>query len=193
MDSTQDLTQFLRKWSDGDEQALEHLTPIVYRELHRIAQHYIRQERPEHTLQATALINEVYLRLIDWKRVDWKNRAHFFSVSAQLMRRILVDFARSRKYAKRGAGVQIVSLDEAATVSRDRAGDIAAVDEALKRLEAMDPRKGQIVELRFFGGMSIEEIAALLKVSTRTVLREWDLAKAWLHREIRGEKSMHSR
>jgi RNA polymerase sigma factor (TIGR02999 family) len=178
----------LRKWSDGDEQALEQLSPIVYRELHRIAQHYMRNERPEHTLQATALINEAYVRLIDWKNVHWNNRAHFFSVSAQLMRHILVDAAKSRNYDKRRA--KLVSLDEAAVVSGDRAAEIVALDEALQRLKAIDPRKVQIVELRFFGGLSMEEIAAALKISSRTALRDWDLAKAWLHRDIRGNDAV---
>ena len=178
----------LRKWSDGDEQALEELSPVVYRELHRIAQHYMRNERPEHTLQATALINEAYVRLIDWKNVQWNNRAHFFSVSAKLMRHILVDAAKSRNYDKRRAN--LVSLDEAAVVSADRVAEFVALDEALQRLNAIDPRKAQIVELRFFGGLSIEEIAAALKISSRTVLRDWDLAKAWLNREIRGDAAV---
>src|SRR5262249_17499151 len=161
----------LQRWSDGDEQALETLTPILYKELHRMAHRYMRQERPGHTLQTTALINEAYLRLIGWKNVRWQNRAQFFGVSAQLMRKILVDFARSRSYAKRGAGARVISLEDAPAVSRDRARDILALDMALERLAAIDPRKSRIVELRFFGGLSLEETAEVLKVSSRTIRR----------------------
>ena len=144
-------------------------------------------ERPGHTLQTTALINEAYLRLVRWKNVRWQNRAHFFGVSAQLMRKILVDFARSRNYAKRGAGAHVLSLDHAPAVSHDRARDILALDDALKQLAAIDPRKSQIVELRFFGGLSLEETAEILKVSSRTIRREWELAKVWLGREMSAE------
>jgi len=183
------ITQLLRDWSDGDEQALEKLTPLLYEELHRMAHGYMRRERSDHTLQTTALINEAYVRLIDWKSVRWQNRAQFFAVAARLMRRILVDFARSRNYAKRGGrGRQMVSLDEASPVSPDRAGAILALDDALQSLSALDARKSQIVELRFFGGLTIEETAEVLSVSSRTVLREWDLAKAWLSRELDAEK-----
>jgi len=179
-----ELTVLLRKWSEGDEEALQKLTPLLYKELHRMAHRCMQQERPDHTLQTTALINEAYLRLIDWKNVRWQNRAHFFGVSAQLMRRILVDFARSRNYAKHGHGVRPVSIEEMPVVAMDRSPEILAVDEALQRLAQLDPRKSQIVELRFFGGLSLEETAEVLKVSSRTVLRDWDLAKAWLRREI---------
>jgi RNA polymerase sigma factor (TIGR02999 family) len=184
MSASQEITRLLQSRSDGDEQALAKLTPVLYKELHRMAHRYMRQERPGHTLQTTALINEAYLRLIGWKNVRWQNRAHFFGVSAQLMRKILVDFARSRNYAKRGSGARVVSLEEAPGISRDRAGDILALDEALQTLAAIDPRKGQIVELRFFGGLTLEETADVLKVSSRTIRREWELAKVWLGREM---------
>lgn len=187
MFASEEITQLLRGWSDGDEQALEKLTPILYKELHRMAHRYMRQERPGHTLQTTALINEAYLRLIGWKNVRWQNRAQFFGVSARLMRKILVDFARSRNYAKRGAGARVISLEDAPGVSTDRARDIVALDEALERLAAMDARKSQIVELRFFGGLSLEETAEVLKVSSRTIRREWELAKTWLGREMTAE------
>jgi RNA polymerase sigma-70 factor, ECF subfamily len=190
MSSSQEITQLLRAWSDGDDQALGRLTPLLYEELHRMAHRYMRQERSDHTLQTTALINEAYLRLIAWKNVRWQDRAHFFGVAAGLMRRILVDFARSRNYAKRGGGVRMtVSLDEAAAVSRQRAREIVALDEALHNLAVIDARKSRIVELRFFGGLSVEETAEVLSVSSRTVLREWDLAKAWLNRELCDEKA----
>lgn len=152
-----------------------------------MAHRYMRHERPGHTLQTTALINEAYLRLIGWKNVRWQNRAQFFGVSAQLMRKILVDFARSRNYAKRGAGAHVLSLEDVPAVSRDRAGDILALDGALQRLTAIDSRKSQIVELRFFGGLSLEETAEVLKVSSRTIQREWELAKVWLAREMNAE------
>jgi len=190
MPSNDEITQLLRAWSEGDHQALARLTPLVYTELHRMAHRYMRQERSNHTLQTTALINEAYLRLIDWKNVRWQNRAHFFGLAATLMRRILVDFARSRNYAKRG-GVDrsMVALDEAAAVSRDRALEILTLDEALQSLAVIDPRKSQIVELRFFGGLTLDETAEVLGVSSRTVVREWDLAKAWLKRELGAEKA----
>jgi RNA polymerase sigma factor (TIGR02999 family) len=187
MPASQEITLLLQRWSDGDEQALEKLTPILYRELHRMAHRYMRQERPGHTLQTTALINEAYLRLIGWKNVHWQNRSQFFGVSAQLMRKILVDFARSRNYAKRGAGARVISLEDAPVVAPDRDRDILALDGALERLAVIDPRKSQIVELRFFGGLSLEETAAILKVSSRTVRREWDLAKTWLGRAMSVE------
>jgi len=183
--SAHDVTQLLAAWSDGDPAALERLTPLVYRELHRLAKAYIHQERPGHVLQTTALINEAYLRLIDWKEARWQNRAHFFGVAAQLMRRILVDFARARQQAKRGGAARQVSLDEAAAVAVGRGTELIALDEALQQLSAIDPRRGRMVELRFFGGLSEEETAEVLRVSPRTVRREWSLARAWLHRELR--------
>jgi len=182
--SPPDVTQLLHAWSEGDERALEQLMPLVYQELYRLAKHYMARERPGQTLQVTALVNEAYLRLIDWKNVRWQNRAHFFGVSAQLMRRILVDFARSRHYSKRGGEAHHVSLEEAAVVSQERDADLVALDDALNALAAIDPPQSQVVELRFFGGLSVEETAEVLKISPRTVMREWSLARAWLYREI---------
>src|SRR3989475_2110260 len=179
-----DITQLLRAWSEGDESALEKLTPLVYREMYRLAGHYMGGERPGHTLQATALVNEAYMRLIDWKNVQWQNRAHFFAVSAQMMRRILVDYARSRKNQKRGGDVCRVTLDEAFVFSKEKRPDLVALDTALERLAELDARKSKVVELRFFGGLSVEEAAEVLKVSPFTVHRDWRLAKAWLHREL---------
>jgi RNA polymerase sigma factor (TIGR02999 family) len=189
MSSPDEVTALLRDWSDGKEEALQKLMPLLHRELHQLAHRYMRGERPGHTLQTTALINEAYLRLIDWKNVQWKNRAHFFGVSAQLMRRILVDFARVRDNLKNGAGVRELSLEEVPTFSQDRAREIVALDEALRSLAAFDPRKSRIVELRFFGGLSVEETAEVMNVSPRTVLRDWDLAKAWLHRELSADSN----
>ena len=182
--SSNEVSQLLLAWSDGDQTALEKLIPLVYEELHRLARHYMSRERPGHSLQTTALVNEAYLRLVDWEVVRWQNRAHFFGVAAQMMRRILVDFARSRQYAKRGGDVRHVSLAEAAVVSEERGADFIALDDALRGLAVIDPRKCQVVELRFFGGLSVEEAAEVLKVSPRTVMREWSLAQAWLHREL---------
>ena len=179
-----EITQLLLAWSDGDETALTQLAPLVEAELRRLAQRYLSHERSGHTLQTTALVNEAYLRLIDWKNVHWQNRAHFFAVSAQLMRRILVDHARHRKYRKRGGDAIRVSLTEAVNVVQERSADVLALDEALQSLATLDPRKSQIVELRFFGGLSVEETAEVLKVSPRTVMREWGLAQAWLYREL---------
>ncbi len=184
---TDDVTRLLRAWSAGDEQALEKLTPLVYEQLHRAAQRYMAGERPGHTLQTTALVHEVYLRLVDCRQINWQDRAHFFAVSAQLMRRILIDFARSHNYQKRGGGVANVSLDEALTVSNKPDMNLLALDDALQSLASVDARKGKIVELRFFGGLSIEETAAVLKVSEETVVRDWRLSKAWLLREMGGE------
>jgi RNA polymerase sigma factor (TIGR02999 family) len=178
------LTQLLSAWSDGDKAALEQLMPMVYQELHRLAARHLAHERVGHTLQTTALVHQTYLRLIDQKRVRWQNKAHFFGIAAQLMRRILVDYARARRYAKRGGGAPVVSLDEAATVSVEKASELIAVDDALTRLSELDARKSRVVELRFFGGLSVEETAEVLKVSPNTVLREWRTAKAWLHREL---------
>ena len=186
--SPHEVSQLLQAWSDGNEEALDKVIPLVYEELHRLARHYMSGERPGHTLQTTELVNEAYVRLVDWKNVRWQNRAHFFGVAAQMMRRILVDFARSRHYAKRGGEAQRVSLAEAAVVSAERCEDCIALDEALESLAAIDTRKGRIVELRFFGGLSVEETAEVLKISCRTVMREWSLAQAWLHRELVGGK-----
>jgi len=182
--SPKEITRLLAAWGDGDESALSDLTPLVYEELHRLAHHYMSGERVGHTLQTTALVNEAYLRLIDWKNVRWQNRAHFFAVSAQLMRRILVDFARTRGYQKRGGGARPVTLDDAALVADDNGTDMVALDEALTALAELDARQSRVVELRFFGGLSVEETAEVLKISPGTVRRDWSLARAWLHREL---------
>ena len=179
-----DITRLLVAWNNGDEAALADLTPLVYEELHRLASRYMGRERAGHTLQTSALVNEAYLRLIDWKNVQWQDRAHFFAVSAQLMRRILVDFARAKAYAKRGGGALHLDLEEVAVVSPDRGTDIVALDEALTALAALSPRQSQVIELRFFGGLSLEETADVLKVSVGTVRRDWSLARAWLHRAV---------
>jgi RNA polymerase sigma-70 factor, ECF subfamily len=181
--SEQDVSALLRAWSDGDEAALSHLTPIVYEELRRLARYYMGRERSGHSLQATALVNEAYLKLVDCKRMRWENRAHFFAVSAQLMRRILVDHAR-RHNLKRGAGVQHVELEDSAVIGAMRDEDLVALDEAMQALAQIDPRKAQVVELRFFGGLSVAESAEVLKVSSVTVMRDWSTARAWLYREI---------
>lgn len=183
-----ELTQLLRAWGDGVEGALEQLAPLVENELRRLAHRYMSRERPGQTLQTTALVNEVYLRLIDSQQVTWQNRAHFFAISARMMRRILTDFARSRNYLKRGGGAIQVSWDEALFVSEEPDSDIVAIDDALRRLAAVDTRKSQVVELRFFGGLSVEETAEVLKVSQETVMRDWKFAKAWLMRDLSGEK-----
>ena len=184
--TTNELTGLLQAWSNGDRQALDKLAPRVQEELHRIAERYMARERTDHPLQATALINEAYIRLINWKDVRWQNRAHFFGVSANLMRRILVDFARSRDQVKHGNGIDEKTLNEAFVLQPGRSSDLVILDEALTRLAEMDPRKGRIVELRFFGGLSVQETALVLEISDRTVLREWNLAKAWLYREMRS-------
>ena len=180
-----DVSTLLRAWSDGDQSALERLTPIVYRELHSLARRYMKGERPGHSLQTTALVNEAYMRLVDYKRMQWQNRAHFYAVSAQLMRRILVEHAR-RHNLKRGGGVQHVSLDETAMMGDDQTTDIVALDDAMNALAKLDARKAQVVEMRFFGGLSVEESAEVLKVSAVTVMRDWSTAKAWLYRELTG-------
>ena len=179
-----EVTQLLLAWSDGDEAALETLTPLVYGELHRLAKRRLGRERAGHTLQTTALVNEAYLRLIDAKEVRWQNRAHFFAVSAQIMRRILVDFARERGRMKRGGGAQQVSLDEGLLVSPERGVDLLVLDEALERLARLNARQSRVVELRYFGGLNEEEIAEVLKVSLRTVQSDWRLARTWLYREL---------
>jgi len=181
---THEITQWLVGWSDGDPSALEKLTPLVYRELHRLAQAYMRGERPGHTLQTTALVNEAYVRLIDAERMGWQNRAHFYGVAARLMRHILVDFARSRDQVKRGGGVEPLPLDEAWTITTDRTAELVNLDDALTALEKLDARQSRIVELRFFGGLTEPEIAEVLKVSPRTVNSDWSLARAWLLREL---------
>ncbi len=182
---TGEVSGLLRAWSDGDRAALDRLTPIVYYELRRLARHYMRRERPGHSLQTTALVNEAYMRLVDYKRMQWQNRSHFFAVSAQLMRRILVEHAR-RHNLKRGGGVQHISIEETALVGGDRAANLVALDHAMEALAKFDPRKVRVVEMRFFGGLSVEETAEVLKVSPVTVMRDWSTAKAWLYRELAG-------
>ncbi len=188
--SMMDVTKLLIAWSNGEQEALDRLVSLVYAELHRLAHRYMARERPGHTLETTALVNEAYLRLVDAKNMSWQNRAHFFATSAQIMRRILVDFARSRNYLKRGAGAQKVSLDEALLISPRPSRDLIALDDALKALAIKDARKASVVELRFFGGLSVDETSEVLKVSPDTVLRDWRLSKAWLAREMgRAETS----
>ena len=184
----QDVTQLLRAWSNGEQEALDRLIPLVYHELHRLAHRYMGRERSAHTLQSMALVHEAYERLINLKDMDWKNRAHFFAVSAQVMRRILVDYARSRRYSKRGGEWRQVPLNEAVAVFRDHRTDIVALDDALQALAGIDPRKNRVVEMRFFGGLSIKETAEVLNVSEETVQRDWRLAKVWLLRELSREE-----
>lgn len=171
-------------WSNGDQAALDRLMPLVYGELRSMAKRFMARQSPGHTLQTTALINEAFIKLVGQQDKQWQNRAHFFGVAAQAMRHILVDYARSRQYAKRGGGEQVISLDEALTVSEERAAELVALDDALKELAKVDRRKSQVVELRYFGGLSVEETAEVLKVSPVTVMRDWSMAKAWLHREL---------
>jgi RNA polymerase sigma-70 factor, ECF subfamily len=184
--STNEVTGLLLDWSNGDRAALDKLVPLVHDELHRLAHHYMRQERAGHTLQTTALVNEAYMRLIDQRSVRWQSRAHFFAIAAQLMRRILVDYARSRRYAKRGGEARQVTFDESVLVSPQKGAELIAVDDALTDLAARDSRKSQIVELRFFGGLNIEETAEVMGLSASTVQREWRSAKAWLYEAIRS-------
>jgi RNA polymerase sigma factor (TIGR02999 family) len=181
-----EVSEILLAWSQGDQAALDRLTPIVYTELRRLARQYMRRERPGHSFQSAALVNEAYLRLVDYKRMQWQNRAHFFAVSSQLMRRILVDHAR-RRNQKRGAGVRHLSLDAAALVTDETPTDLIALDDAMNALARLDPRKVQVVEMRFFGGLSVAETAAVLKLSEVTVMRDWSSAKAWLYRALSAE------
>jgi RNA polymerase sigma factor (TIGR02999 family) len=184
-----EVTQLLRAWSGGDEQALEKLTPLVYEELHRRARHYMARERPGLTIQTTALVHEVYLRLVDFQGVTWQDRAHFLAVCARMMRRILTDFARSRHFQKRGGRAQQISFDEhMVVVSGEPSADLVALDDALNGLAGVDQRKSQVVELRFFGGLSVQETAEVLKVSEETVKRDWRLAKMWLLQEMSGRQ-----
>jgi RNA polymerase sigma factor (TIGR02999 family) len=181
-----EITRLLVDWRNGDQAALEQLIPLVHDELRRVARRHMAHERAGHTLQATALVNEAYVRLVDIKQVNWQDRAHFFAMSSRLMRRILVDFARAKGYQKRGGGAQKVSFDEALVVSSEAGPDLVAIDDALTALAHFDPRKAQVVEMRFFGGLSVEETAHALQVSVDTVMRDWKLAKAWLLRELKG-------
>ncbi|HZN01290.1 MAG TPA: sigma-70 family RNA polymerase sigma factor [Pyrinomonadaceae bacterium] len=181
-----EITQLLAEWSDGNQSALDELYPLVYEELHRLARRYMSRERKGHTLQTTALINEAYVRLVDQRNVHWANRSHFFAISAQIMRRILIDHARRHAYAKRGGGAQQVSLEAVAIVANEKSAEILRLDEALTTLAKMDPRRCHVVELRYFGGLSNEEIAGVLNVSENTVTRDWNLARAWLHQQLTG-------
>lgn len=182
--SSQSVSQLLRRWSDGESEALDQLLPLVYGELRRMARRYMRQQPSGHTLQTTALIHEAYLRLIGQEEKHWENRAHFFGVAAQAMRHILVDYARARRTAKRGGEAQAISLDEAAIVSDERAAELVALDDALAELSRLSPRQCRVVELRYFGGLSVAETSEVLAVSSDTVTRDWNQAKAWLHREL---------
>jgi len=191
MDSpaSHEVTQLLIAWSDGDQAARDQLMPVVYEELHRLARRYMRRELPGHTLQTSALVNEAFLRLVDQRNVHWQSRAHFFAIAAQMMRRILVDYARNRGSGKRGGGERALSLDEGLIVSEERSAEVVAVHEALEQLAKFDGRKSQIVELRFFGGLSIDETAEVLGVSPGTIMADWTVAKAWLRREISPQAS----
>ena len=180
------MTALLESWSNGDPDALQRLMPLVYDELHRLARNYLRRERPDHTLQSTALVHEAYMRMVNQKTVQWQNRAHFFGVAAQSIRHILVDYARSYQTAKRGSGAHKLALDEADRVTKGLDIDLIALDDALNGLSALDPQQGRIVELRFFGGLSIEETAAVLKISPATVKRDWLMAKVWLYQNLSG-------
>jgi len=185
--ASEGITQLLINWRDGDKAALDQLMPLVYEELRRLARGFMGKERNNHTLQTSALINEAYLKLVDQDETNWQNRAHFFAVSAQIMRHILIDHARSYGYEKRGAGAQRLGLDDVKVFSEGRAGELVALDDALTKLAAIDPRKSRLVELRFFGGLNIEETAEVMNLSPTTVQREWRAAKAWLQRFIKGE------
>jgi len=187
MPSVPNVTELLVGWSQGDQGASNQLLPLVYGELRRLARRYLRHERPNHTLQTTALVHEAYLRLVDQKNTNWQNRSQFFALSSQLMRRILVDYARSHGAARRGGGITNLSLDEAMIPSPQNSADLMALDEALTCLTAMDPHQGRVVELRVFGGLTVDETAEALGISPRTVKREWSMAKAWLHQRIRME------
>jgi len=183
------ITQLLLDWSDGNEAALERVAPLVYGELHRLAHHHMNRERAGHTLQTSALVNEAFLRLVDQRNVKWNNRAHFFAIAAQMMRRILVDYARSHLYAKRGAGAVHVSLDQAGLISKEPSAEVTALDEALTKLEAIDTQQARVVELKFFGGLTIKETAEVMGISVDMVKREWSTARAWLYREMTGNST----
>ena len=185
MTAAHSVTLLLEQWNQGDREALDKLMPLIYEELRKMARRYMSQQNPGHTLQTTALIHEAYLRMVKQKEKHFQNRAHFFGVAAQAMRHILVDYARSRHTAKRGGGARPISLEEAALVSPERAGELVAFDDALKELETLSKRQSRVVELRYFGGLSVEETATVLEVSPETVMRDWNMAKTWLHRALR--------
>jgi RNA polymerase sigma-70 factor (ECF subfamily) len=184
MKSTGQVTQLLSDWRNGDRAAFDSLFSLVYEELRAMASSYMRRERPDHTLQTTAVVNEAYMKLVGHPDPLWENRVYFFAIAAKIMRQILIDHARTRHYAKRGGGAVKISLDETVTLSNQRADELVALDDALLRLEEIDPRKAQVVELRFFGGLTIEETAEFLNVSRNTVIRDWEMARAWLHQQI---------
>jgi RNA polymerase sigma-70 factor (ECF subfamily) len=184
-----DITTLLQAWNKGDASALDQLTPLIYHELQRLARRYMSQEQPGSTLETGAVLNEAFMRLIRWKAASWENRSHFYGLAAKIMRRVLVDHARSRGYQKRGGALRPVSLDEGLVISAERAPDLVTLNDALERLEVLDPRKSKVVELRFFAGLTNEETAAVLQVSPFTVIRDWNFAKTWLHRELAGKKS----
>jgi RNA polymerase sigma factor (TIGR02999 family) len=184
--ATSELTRLLVEWSDGSQAALDALMPVVHAELQKLAHSFMRRENPAHTLQTTALVNEAYMRLIDQKNLQWQNRAHFFGIAANLMRQILIDHARRRVAAKHGGGAARISLDDVAEISEEKAGDLVALDEALRELAEIDPRRARVVELRYFGGLNNDEIAEVLSISVNTVMRDWNLAKVWLRRELGG-------
>ena len=184
--STHEVTQLLIEWSNGDKAALDKLMPLIHDELRRLAHHYMSRERGDHTLQTTALVNEAYLRLAGQQKIEWQSRAHFFAVTAQVMRHVLIDHARRRHYIKHGGALQQVSLEDAAMMSQQRAAELVALDEALNELAQLDPRKSRVVELRYFGGLSLEETAEVLEVSLMTVRRDWRAAKAWLYKAVTG-------
>src|SRR5688500_8476042 len=185
MPARSNATDLLLAWSRGDESAFDKLVPLVYQELHALARRYMRGERSGHTLQATALVNEAYVRLVDVNRIQWQNRSHFLAVAAQTMRRILVDFARQRHRQKRGGDVMRVTIDDAHDIAQEKGADVVALSDALSALATFDPRMSQVVELRFFGGLSVQETADVLRVSSETVMRDWKTAKVWLLRELR--------
>jgi RNA polymerase sigma-70 factor, ECF subfamily len=185
---TENVTGLLIDWSNGDQTAYDRLVPLVYAELHRLAHHYMRNERLDHTLQTTALVNEAYVRLVDQKRTQWQNRAQFFGISAELMRRVLVDYARQQRYQKRGGGARRVTLDETAQVTEDMTADLVALDEALRRLAEFDPRKARVVELRFFGGLNVDETAEVMGIHPNTVIRDWSTARSWLYKALTSNK-----
>jgi RNA polymerase sigma-70 factor (ECF subfamily) len=186
MTSDADITALLVDWNNGDKSAIERLLPLVERELHRLAHSYMRREDPDHTLQTTALINETYMRLVDQRKVQWQNRAHFFGIAAHIMRRILLNYARDQNRLKRGGREIHVSLSEALVMPTEKDGELIALNDALTKLEAIDERKGKVVELRFFGGLTVPEVAEVLRVSEITVMRDWKFAKAWLLREMQN-------
>jgi RNA polymerase sigma-70 factor (ECF subfamily) len=185
--SSENVTGLLIDWSNGDQTAYERLVPLVYAELHRLAHRYMRRERADHTLQTTALVNEAYVRLVDQKRTLWQNRAQFFGICAELMRRILVDYARQQQYQKRGGGAQRVTLEETSQVTEEKTADLVALDEALTRLAEFDPRKARVVELRFFGGLNVEETAEVMGIHANTVIRDWSAARSWLYKAVTSE------